>query len=98
MAFMLKSVSKNQKAAGDLWKGADYAVHMPAADCLTQSLKLLGPALSKHKLLYEMTTRLIQYGIQFASVFLCSLIKYASSNVQLLQVFALQLKSECTSK
>lgn len=85
---MLKSVPKNQKAAGDLCKGADYTIHMPTADCLTQSLKLLGPAISKHKLLYKMTAGLIRYGIQFASMFLSSLIEYAGSNVHLLQVFA----------
>ena len=64
-----------------------YAIHMPTAHFLTQFLKLLGRALSKHKLLYKMTTRLVQHDIQFTSVFLCSLIEYASSNVQLLYFF-----------
>jgi len=40
-----------------------YAIHMPTAHFLTQFLKLLGRALSKHKLLYKMTTRLVQHDI-----------------------------------
>lgn len=42
-----------------LCKGVAYALHMPNADWLTQSLKLLCPVISKHKLLYKMTTGLL---------------------------------------